>query len=585
MPNTRSSNRYIVIPNGLSEEEMDTSESEDEIGAVQHVLQDKLKINEDNSSSEASDVEEMVTDPSTKRKKQLHWKKKDFEVPAADFTGALPPPPIHEELEPIDYFYSMFGKESITLMTNQSNLYSTQMNPNKPLCVSENEMKRFIGILLMTGVYSFPQQRYFWMNATRVESITSAMSRDRFLQIKRNIHVVDNANQLDSNDPNFDRAYKVRPLLNIVKENFRKIAKEEKLSADEQIIPFKGRSIMKQHMPKKPHRWGYKMFILAGSDSGICYDFKFYTGKEGKPEHGLCTQVVLDLCETVPRSINHKLFCDNFYTTIRLQVELHKLGIYAVGTVRPNRLPGLIMKNEKDLSLEGRGAMDHRVAEVDGVQICAVKWYDNKVVNCLSTLHACHPVDFVQRWSNKEKKHIQVKRPNIIKAYNQHMGGVDLLDMLISLYRVNVRSQKYYIKIIFHLMDLSLVNAWLLYRRHCSQQKIPKKNIMSLLTFRVNVAEALLQSNPSPPPTVKRGRPSLQSITSDQTSPKSSRATPNPPPSKNIRMDKFDHWPIHIEKGRCRNPGCTGQTRISCSKCKLRLCLNDKNNCFIEYHN
>ncbi|CAF1530389.1 unnamed protein product [Rotaria sp. Silwood1] len=225
MPNTRSSNRYIVIPNGLSEEEMDTSESEDEISAVQHVLQDKLKINEDNSSSEA--------------------------IPAADFTGTLPPPPIHEELEPIDYFYSMFGKESITLMTNQSNLYSTQMNPNKPLCVSENEMKRFIGILLMTGVYSFPQQCYFWMNATRVESITSAMSRDRFLQIKRNIHVVDNANQLDSNDPNFDRAYKVRPLLNIVKENFRKIAKEEKLSADEQIIPFKGRSIMKQHMPKK----------------------------------------------------------------------------------------------------------------------------------------------------------------------------------------------------------------------------------------------------------------------------------------------------------------------------------------------
>ncbi|CAF1258417.1 unnamed protein product [Rotaria sordida] len=365
MPNTRSSNHYIVISNGLSEEETDTSELEDDIGAVQHILHDKLTINEDNSSSEGSDVEEM---------------------------------------------------ESITLMTNQSNLYSTQMNPNKPLCVSENEMNRFIGILLMTGVYSFPQQRYFWMNTTRVESITSAMSRDRFLQIKRNIHVFDNTNQLDSNDPNFDRAYKVLPLLNIVKENSRKIPKEEKLSADEQIILFKGRSIMKQHMPKKPLRWGYKMFILAGNGSGLCYDFIFYTGKEGKSVHGLCTQIVLDLCETVPRSINHKLFCDNFYTTIRLQVELHKLDIYAVGTVRPNRLPGLIMKNEKDLSREGRGAMDHRVAEVDGVQICAVKLYDNNIVNCLSTLHACHPVDFVQRWSNKEKKTYISKKTKYYKS-------------------------------------------------------------------------------------------------------------------------------------------------------------------------
>ena len=72
----------------------------------------------------------------------------------------------------------MFGKESITLMTNQSNLCASQMNSNKPFFVSEKEMKRFIGMLLITGVYSFPQQRYFWMTTTRVESIASAMNRD-----------------------------------------------------------------------------------------------------------------------------------------------------------------------------------------------------------------------------------------------------------------------------------------------------------------------------------------------------------------------------------------------------------------------
>ena len=74
------------------------------------------------------------------------------------------------------------------------------------------------------------------------------ISRDRFLQIKKYLHVVDNANQSDPNDRNYDRAFKVRPLLDIVKENFRRIPKEEHLSADEQIIPFKGKSIMKQHM-------------------------------------------------------------------------------------------------------------------------------------------------------------------------------------------------------------------------------------------------------------------------------------------------------------------------------------------------
>jgi len=33
---------------------------------------------------------------------------------------------------------------------------------------------------------------------------------------------------------------------------------EEKHSVDEQMIPFKGRSSMKQYMKSKPHKWGYK---------------------------------------------------------------------------------------------------------------------------------------------------------------------------------------------------------------------------------------------------------------------------------------------------------------------------------------
>lgn len=102
------------------------------------------------------------------------------------------------------------------------------------------------------------------------------------MSIKKNLHVVDNSQQLDNRDPNFDRTHKVRPLLNIIKDNFRKIPKEEKLSADEQIIPFKGRSIMKQYMPQKPNRWGYKMFMLAGAQTGVCFDFIFLLERVAK---------------------------------------------------------------------------------------------------------------------------------------------------------------------------------------------------------------------------------------------------------------------------------------------------------------
>ncbi|CAF2612114.1 unnamed protein product [Rotaria sp. Silwood2] len=110
------------------------------------------------------------------------------------------------------------------------------------------------------------------------------------------------------------------------------------------------------------------------------------------------------------------------------------------------------MKDEKDLLTEDRGSRDHRVAEVDGVERCAVR--------------CCQPTDLVERWSSKEKNHIQFARPNIVKVYNQHMDGLDLIAMLISLYRINGHSKKYYTKIIFHLIDLSIVNDWLSYHRH-----------------------------------------------------------------------------------------------------------------------
>ena len=442
MPTKKTAKRHTVVPTGGSDD-LSTSDTDDEMKKVQQNLQNQLAIGDESSSDDDNYIEEKRKESirKSKKKKRIHWAKKPFVPPTANYTGTLPPPPIDIELQPIDYFNSMFGEESINLLKDQSNLYSVQMNPNRPLGLSDTEIRQFLGILIMTGIYSFPEQRFFWSNTTRVESIASVMSQDRFLQIKKYLHVVDNSLQLDPNDPGYDRAFKVRPLLNNVKENFRKIPKEEKLSADEQIIPFKGRSIMKQHMPNKPNRWGYKMFVLAGGETGICYDFIFYVGKGDKPELGFCTNIVIDLCETVPRSSNHKLFCDNYYTTVQLQVELKKLGIFCVGTIRSNRLPGLSMKDVDDLSREGRGAMDHRVAEVDGVQLCATRWFDNNVVNCLSTLHGCESVDSVRRWSTKEKKYIQIQRPNVIKAYNQHMGGVDLIDMLISLYRINIRSK------------------------------------------------------------------------------------------------------------------------------------------------
>lgn len=134
-------------------------------------------------------------------------------------------------------------------------------------------------------------------------------------------------------------------------------------------------------------------------------------------------------------------------------------------------------------------------------------------------------------------------------------GGVDLIDMLVSFYRINNRSKKYYMKIIFHLIDLSIVNGWLLYRRDCSQFKLQKREIMSLLQFRVKMAEALLKPV-VPKCSIQRGRPSLRLQSKENTPSKHPRAAPIQPPSASTRLDGFNHWPMATSKGRCRYHGC-----------------------------
>ena len=72
--------------------------------------------------------------------------KKPFVLPTSKFTGSFPTPPTYSELEPIDYFYSMFGKELFDILKDQANLYSVQVNPNRPMNIFDTDIRQFIGI-------------------------------------------------------------------------------------------------------------------------------------------------------------------------------------------------------------------------------------------------------------------------------------------------------------------------------------------------------------------------------------------------------------------------------------------------------
>ena len=93
-----------------------------------------------------------------------------------------------------------------------------------------------------------------------------------------------------------------------------------------------------------------------------------------------------------------------------------------------------------------------------------------------------------------EKKYVEISCPTLVQEYTKNMGGVDLSDMLIALYRITIKTKRWYLKVLFHCVDISKVNAWLLHRRHCQQLEIPRNRQLSLLKFTVSIATALVRA-------------------------------------------------------------------------------------------
>lgn len=91
---------------------------------------------------------------------------------------------------------------------------------------------------------------------------------------------------------------------------------DEYLCVDEQIVPFKGKHPMKQYNPKKPKRWGYKIFVLS-DNRGLVNNFEMYTGKilpcRDFPDIGASGNIVLSLSNIIPGNMSHKLYFDNWF--------------------------------------------------------------------------------------------------------------------------------------------------------------------------------------------------------------------------------------------------------------------------------
>ena len=467
----------------------------------------------------------------------------------------------------MDYFEIFLNDSMITHIVDETNRYSVEQSGSSIQCTFA-EMCSFISIIILMGVCKLPSYRLYWNPKYRFEPIARLMGLTRYETIKKYFHVNDNANSVPAGTDGHDTFFKIRPLIDHIRENCRNIEPEKRQAVDEQMVKFKGRHNAKQYMPKKSTRWGYKIITRYG-ESGLVYNLHIIGEPWSVPQDsiGFVGDIVVHLCKNLETEGPFYFFCDRFYTSLPLLKKLKSKNIFSVGTILQNRLHGCPLASDKELS---RGCHDQFVDA--NSEVTVVKWMDTKLVILASTFCSAEPMSTCQRYVRKEKQRKTFPCPNIVKQYNRHMGGVDLHDMLKSLYSVDRKGKKFYLRLCNYLFGLCVINGWLLYRRSCPEGV----HEMTLLQFTASVAEELATGITRS----KRGRPTK---TSYEEAPSKRRSLVSPSPSSSVRYDSERHLPIHTEKGRCKQ--CiNGFSRWKCSRCSVRLCLTDVRNCFFDYH-
>lgn len=468
----------------------------------------------------------------------------------------------------VEVFETLFDQEVVELIVEQSKKYAMQKNQHD-FHFNGEDLKIFVGILLFSGYLSMPRENMYWCldEDVRNSYISNNMPRNRFHEIKRYLHLADNAN-LDVTD----KMAKVRPLSNILCKKFCQFGyMHEKLSIDESMVKYFGGHSSKQFIRGNPVRFGFKNWMLTSS-CGYLYNFDTYCGAKRdtnkKQKLPLGSKVVLDLIRNIPHPSDHILFFDNFFTSYDLLLILKEKGFRAIGTVRDNRTKRCPLKSSKMLEKQERGSLDvmyvskyfnHMFMSVKNVYcnyryadtgVLFVKWNDNSVVTVGTNFDGVNPLQTVKRWSRSQKSKVNVAQPHLIAEYNAGMGGVDLHDQAISTYNIKFRGKKWWWPLFASMINSCVVNAWKLY-------KSANNSKIDLLNFQRDIVRYYLRNY-----NVRSLQPKRSTTLS-------------------IAASAGNHFPKRLEKQR-RCVICHNRIRWICELCNVTLCVEKE--CFKEFH-
>ena len=406
--------------------------------------------------------------------------------------------------EPVDFFQIFFDEELLTDMVRETNRYAAQLlakdevkdwirdHPSSRLLywpengITLDLLKKYLGLLLNMGltIKAGPIADYWTTRPSqKTPYFSHVMSANVFLIIHRMLHLNDSSKEKKRGEDGFDPWIKVRLVLDKVNKMSKlHYSPSQHVSIDESMVGMKNRSVYLQYMPNKRHaRFGIKKFQLC-DDNGYVMHIDIYAGKDiemhGDDGDGQAVRVVKRLLKE-SRLLNkgYRVYTDNFYTKPRLADDLLKQKTILTGTVRHNS------KKVPEQAKKKLAVGDHiswRRGELL-LTLYREKKSQTKPVLVLSTGHNA-TTDYVV------KRGKVIDKPQMILDYNKHMGGVDISDKMVCHYASERSTRRYWKKIFQNLMDISVLNSWILHSETYPAKKISRRQ------FLIEVIEAFCET-------------------------------------------------------------------------------------------
>ena len=193
---------------------------------------------------------------------------------------------------------------------------------------------------MLQGEYQLPKTTDYWNEAIDKAiclPILTAMSKDRWHQLKRYLKISNLITDLDSSGLQWYT--KLKPLYSdFINSSQTYMVSGRDVSVNEQLILFKGRSRHIMNMGIKAASHGFKIYSLCVQN--YLYNFLF-TSKVSKISllekiKGLSdsSSMVLQLAKSLPKPYSYVVYMDNFFTNVKLYTALKELGIGACRTAK-----------------------------------------------------------------------------------------------------------------------------------------------------------------------------------------------------------------------------------------------------------